>query len=41
VIEKYIIGGMAHGTPIMAGGDEGLGKKENICWKSAFLRPVT
>jgi len=27
VIEKYIIGGMAHGTPIMAGGDEGLGEE--------------
>lgn len=28
VIEEYIIGGMGHGTPIMAGGDEGLGEKD-------------
>ncbi|KAA0009968.1 PHB depolymerase family esterase [Billgrantia pellis] len=27
VIEEYIIGGMGHGTPIMAGGDEGLGEE--------------
>jgi poly(hydroxyalkanoate) depolymerase family esterase len=27
VIEEYIIAGMGHGTPIRAGGDEGLGKK--------------
>ncbi|EHJ91794.1 extracellular catalytic domain type 1 short-chain-length polyhydroxyalkanoate depolymerase [Vreelandella boliviensis] len=28
VIEEYIIKGMGHGTPIMAGGDEGLGKAD-------------
>lgn len=27
VIEEYIIKGMGHGTPIMAGGDEGLGEE--------------
>lgn len=27
VMEEYIIEGMAHGTPISAGGDEGLGEK--------------
>ena len=27
VIEEYIIGRMGHGTPIRAGGDEGLGKE--------------
>jgi poly(3-hydroxybutyrate) depolymerase len=27
VIEKYIIGRMGHGTPIMAGGEQGLGQK--------------
>lgn len=27
VIEKYIIGRMGHGTPISAGGDEGLGEE--------------
>jgi poly(hydroxyalkanoate) depolymerase family esterase len=28
VIEEYIIGSMGHGTPIKAGGDEGLGKED-------------
>lgn len=28
VIEEYIIGGMGHGTPIMAGGDKGLGEED-------------
>ncbi|APX92274.1 esterase [Halomonas sp. 1513] len=28
VIEEYIIAGMGHGTPIMAGGDKGLGKED-------------
>ncbi|WP_238401499.1 hypothetical protein [Vreelandella alkaliphila] len=28
VIEEYIIEGMGHGTPIMAGGDEGLGEED-------------
>lgn len=28
VIEEYIIKGMGHGTPIMAGGDEGLGEED-------------
>ncbi|MBS3667984.1 extracellular catalytic domain type 1 short-chain-length polyhydroxyalkanoate depolymerase [Vreelandella boliviensis] len=28
VIEEYIIEGMGHGTPIMAGGDEGLGEAD-------------
>ncbi|NYS61468.1 alpha/beta hydrolase family esterase [Vreelandella salicampi] len=28
VIEEYIIDGMGHGTPIMAGGDEGLGEED-------------
>lgn len=28
VIEEYIIGNMGHGTPIIAGGDEGLGKED-------------
>jgi poly(3-hydroxybutyrate) depolymerase len=27
VIEEYIIGRMGHGTPIKAGGDEGLGEE--------------
>lgn len=27
VIEEYIIGGMGHGTPIRAGGEEGLGEE--------------
>ena len=27
MIEEYIIGGMGHGTPIRAGGDEGLGEE--------------
>ncbi len=27
VIEEYIIGGMGHGTPIEAGGDDGLGEE--------------
>ena len=28
VIEEYIIEGMGHGTPIMVGGEEGLGKED-------------
>lgn len=30
VIEEYIIEGMGHGTPIMAGGDEGLGEEDKF-----------
>ena len=32
VIEEYIIGGMGHGTPIMAGGDNGLGEESKYRW---------
>ena len=27
MIEEYIIGGMGHGTPIRAGGEDGLGEE--------------
>ncbi len=30
MIEEYIIKGMGHGTPIMAGGDEGLGEEDKF-----------